>query len=394
MDDPKTQGTETDSVPRVTARDLFMVLQIFDRSPETTLEEVRLRICVDREKQRRGTALWSAARDTSGELVKLGLIEGSPYARNSRQYETMKSNTLTVTENGKKVIGLLKEDKKRAYDDLFERLIAQHAYVRDFIRAINRTDHLIAPVISSMKDHVAPRYSSNAYLVSDLTAGKFESKTFLARLVERMKRDLKPAEETEISEKIREMVSESKRSAALDDGIKVAKLVLNRLNDIIIPAIFRSEGLGFDTRSHRALWSLGEDFKTWATLRSHPEYEGSLIYRTATIELNADGTQLDRLVFDHGLKQTGENFLAKLFTAYQRLQPIRGNTFVPAWELRAVFCYENRCQMSVFDRLFDQDFSQSEEYKLHLEIQRQKPQHETPVRAGNRNIGTVRVAKR
>jgi hypothetical protein len=393
VNEPKPQGTETDSVPRVTTRDIFMVLQIFDRRPETTLEEVRLRICVDREKQRRGTFLWSAARDTSGELVKLGLIEGSPYARNARQYESMKSNKLTLSSEGKDLIGRLKDDRKGAYDDLFRRLVAQHPYVREFIRAINRTD-IVAPIISSMKEHVATRYSNHSALSADLSAGKFETKSLMTRLTERINRELQPAEEEEIGEKLREMVKEAKRSALLDDGVKLAKLILNRLNDIIVPAIFRKDGLGFDARSHRALWSLGEDFKTWATLRSHPEFQAWVIYRTATIEFGVDGTELSRLEFDHGLKQIGENFLANLFAAYQTLQSLKGNSFVPAWELRAVFCYEHRCQLTVFDKLFDQAYSGSDEYKLQLESQRQKLQHETPVRAGNRNIGTVRVVKR
>lgn len=393
MDDPKTQGTETDSVPRVSASDMFMVLQIFDRISETTLEEVRLRICVDREKQRRGVALWSSARDAAGELVKIGLIEGTTYSRTSRQFEAMKSNKLTLTDDGRKMIGLLKDDKKKAYDELFQLLVARHPYVRDFIRTVKRTD-FIAPVISSMKDHVAPRYSSNSYLTADLAAGKFETKAFLARLAERLKRELRPTEEAEITEKLREMVGDSKRSASLDDGIKVAKVVLNKLNDIIIPAVFRADGLGFDARSHRALWSMGEDFRTWATLRSHPDFDAWVIYSTATIELSDDGTQLASLEFDRGLKPTGESFLAKLYAAYQRLQALRGNTFLPAWELRAIFCFDNRCQPSVFNKLFDQDFSRAADFKLHLEIQRQKPQHESPVRVGTRNIGTVRVAKR
>jgi hypothetical protein len=67
---------------------------------------------------------------------------------------------------------------------------------------------------------------------------------------------------------------------------------------------------------------------------------------------------------------------------------------VSAWELRAVFCHDNRCQLSVFNRLFDESYSGSEEYKLQLEIQRQKPQHEIPVRARQRNIGAVRMVKR
>jgi len=394
MDDQKiTVSTETDSVPRVSARDLFMVLQIFDRRAETTLEEVRLRICVNREKQRRGTFLWSAARDTSGELVKLGLIKGSPYARNAKQYETMKSNKLVLTDDGKELIAKFKEDKKPAYDEMFRLLVMTHPYVREFIRALNRTD-LIAPVITSMKDHVATRYANNSALTADLSAGKFETKSLCALLTGRLKRELKPAEDKEIETEIREMVSEAKRSAVVDDGVKVAKLILNRLNDIIIPAIFRSDGLGFDARSHRALWSIGEDFRTWGSLRSHPEYDGWLIYRTAVVELSGNGTELARLEFDHGMKQTGENFLSKLFAAYQKLQALKGNTFVPSWELRAVFCYDNRCQMSVFDKLFDQDYSGSDEFRLHMEIQRQKLQHESPVRAGNRNIGTVRVVRR
>jgi len=393
VDDPKLQAFETDSVPRVTARDLFMVLQLFERRPETTLEEVRLRICVDREKQRRGTFLWSAARDTSGELVKLGLIEGTCYARNSRHYETMKSNRLALTADGKELLSELKGDRAAAYDNLFRRLVAQHAYVRDFIRAINRKD-ILAPVISSMKDHVAQRYSSNAVLAADVAAGRFDTKALLGRVAERIKRQLEAAEEAEITSNIKEMVSEARRSAVSDDGVRLSKMVLNRLNDIIIPALFRADGLGFDNRSHRALWSIGEDFKTWATVRSHPEYDGSLIYRTATVELTKDGTQLADLKFDHGLNQTGEGFLGKMFAAYQKLQAMKGNTFVPAWELRAVFCYEQRCQLTVFDRLFDRDAGGSDDFKLHLEIQRQKPQHETSVRAGNRNIGAVRVVKR
>ena len=393
VDTFKQQGAETDSVPRVTARDLLMVLQLFGRRPETTLEEVRLRICVDREKQRRGTYLWSAARDTSGELIKLGLVEGTCYARNTRQYESMKTNLLKVTPEGTALLVRLRDDRAAAYDELLRRLIAQHPYVREFIRTLDRKD-LLAPVISSMRDHVAPRYSSHTALASDVAAGRFETKALLEGLAERIHRPLEPAEESEIAQNIKGMVAEAHRSAVSDDGTRLTKMILNRLNDAVIPALFRADGLGFDNRTHRALWSIGEDFRTWATVRSHPEYDGALIYRTARVELTKDGTQLAGLKFDRGLKQTGEGFLVKLYAAYQKLQALKGNTFVPAWELRAVFCYDNRCQLSVFDPLFNKAYGGTEDYKLQLEIQRQKPQHEMPVRAGNRNIGAVRVVKR
>ena len=203
-----------------------------------------------------------------------------------------------------------------------------------------------------------------------MAEGRFETEELLAGLAKRIGRDLRPGEVHEIEENIEGVVKAARQSALGDDAAGLMKTVSNRLNDIVLAALFRSDGLGIDQRSHRALWSLGEDFKTWAVVHSHPEYDGWLIYRTASLELTQDGMQLARVEFDHGLKQTGEGFLGKLYAVYQKLQARKGNTFVPAWELRAVFCYDHRCQLSVFDNLFDKAYGGSDEFKLQLEIQR------------------------
>ena len=183
-------------------------------------------------------------------------------------------------------------------------------------------------------------------------------------------------------------------SAFADDTTRFAKSFLEKLNDIVIPAIFRNVGMGFDYRTHRALWAIGHEFKLWIAIRSHPDYNAWLIVRTSTISLNEQANALASVSFDYGLKQTANGFLGKLFLAYQDVQKIRSGTFVAAWELRAVFCTRFRCQPTVFDTLLDQSYDGSGEYALQLEIQRQKPQHETPVRARNRNIGSIRVVRR
>jgi hypothetical protein len=67
---------------------------------------------------------------------------------------------------------------------------------------------------------------------------------------------------------------------------------------------------------------------------------------------------------------------------------------VPAWELRSVFCVDNRCQTSVFDKVFAEFYGEKDEYQVQAEIQRQKPQHESAVRANGRNIGSIRIIKR
>lgn len=388
-----TEPNETDSFPRVTARDLFLVLQIFDRTHVTTLENVRLRICVDREKQRRGTFLWSAARDTSVELVKLGLVEGACNVKNSQQYESMKHNQLTLTQRGQQLLNQFMLDRGAGYDALFFALVAQHAYLRKFISFLNQYN-IVAPVITSMEEHVSPRYRTNTMLVEDVAEQRFETESMLDRVGNRLGRKLDEDERSEIASAIGRFVREAVPSASSDDTTRFAKGFLEKLNGIVIPAVFRKAGMGFDFRTHRALWAIGQEFKLWTVILSHPAYNAWLIIRTSMICLNEQTTALESVSFDYGLKQTGDGFLGKLFTAYQDIQKIKTGTFVAAWELRAVFCATFRCQPTVFNTLLDRSYDGSDEYALQLEIQRQKPQHETPVRARNRNIGSIRVVRR
>ena len=383
--------TETDSFPRVSARDLFLVLKVFDQNPETTLENIRLRICVDRKKQRRGTFLWSAARDTSAELVRLGLIEGSCYAKNTQQYAAMKTNRLSVTADGRTLFQILTSDRAVAYDRLLELLITNHLYLRRFIAVLNRGT-IFAPVISSMRDHVSGRYATNVVLAEDVAKGQFDHEALVDSLSKRLKRPLGQTEETAIREAVERLVTNAQPEAVSDDRTRFAKGFLNNLNDIVIPAILRREGLGFDFRTHRTLWTMGQEFRVWAVIRSHPEHDGWLILLTSKISVNDN--VLSNLAFDHGITATRNGFRDKLYSAYHKLQALEQGTFVPAWDLRAVFCLDNHCQPSVFNTLFDESIGKSDGYRLDLEIQRQKPQHEEPLRAGKRKIGSIRVAKR
>ena len=384
---------ESDSFPRISVRDLFIVLSEFERQDQTKLENIRLRMCVDRQKPSRGTSQYSVARDNTGELVKLGYAEGACLAKNSAQFQSMRDNLIRVNEAGRKLLRTFKEDRGAAYDELLKRMVEQHSYLRQFVIVINRGE-LFAPVISSMKEHLSPKYTANAMLASDIAEGEFDFDGFFAILTSRLGRNLVDGEKTEIQSAMDELISASRPSAVSDETVKFAKNFLNKINYIVVPALFRKFGLGFDYRTHRAIWEMGQDFRVCATLSSHPSFDGSVVYLTSKLDLDETGSRVALLEFTHGLKQVGENFLPKLHVAYQELQSRSNSTFVPAWELRSIFCFDNKCQPTVFDRLFDQSYSGSDEYQLHLELQRQKPQHETALRAGNRNIGSVRVSKR
>ena len=384
---------DSDTFPRVTIRDLFMVLNVFDRAAESTLENIRLRICVDRKKQRKGTSLWSAARDTVAELVRLGLMEGICQAKNTQQYETMKGNRLCLTEPGANLLRTFKQDRAAVYDDLLTMMVAKHPYLQRFISVMSR-GHILAPVISSMRDHVSGRYAANTVLASDIAKGEFDFDSLLEKIETRLGRSLGDGEREKIVDSVNHLVVEAQASAVHEDTTEFAKSFLNKLNDIVVPAVLSEAGLGFDYRTHRTLWTVGQEFRVWAVVRFHPKYDGSLVFLTSTLTLNESETELMGIAFDYGLKRTSEDFLAKLYAAYQKVSGLTNATFAKAWELRSVFCFDNKCQPSVFDKLFADSASGSPEYKLQLEIQRQKPQHENTLRANNRNIGSVRVVRR
>ncbi len=385
---------ETDSFPRTTARDLFMVLMVFGPTPESTLENVRLRICVDRKKQRRGSALWSAARDTCGELVKLGYLDGTCYAKNALQYESMKNNALRITATGAALLETFKLNRGEAYDCLLKQMVGRHPYLRQFILTITRNKQIFAPVISSMSKHVSEKYSSNIALANDVADGEFDFDMLVKNLTRRLGRGLTDDEVAKAKSQVDCLVSEARASALRDETTQFAKAFLNKLNDLVLPIVLASDGLVFDFRTHRTLWSIGQEFRIWSICRSHPRHDGWLVYLTSDLGLNQSQTELERLRFVYGIDEMRTNFLARLFDAYQALKELNQSTFVSAWELRSFFCVGNSCQPTVFNKLFDECHSGSSEFALQLEIQRQKPQHEDPLRVGNRNIGSVRVVKR
>jgi hypothetical protein len=387
-------GTPTDSVPRISVRDLFIALKLFETEPTTTLENLRLRFCLDRGAKRKGDYLFPTAVNVAVELQKLGLAETGPLPKAiSRAYEASKDRAIRVTRAGNELLAIFLRDRAAAFDQIFSMLFRAHRPLRAFVSVIVDRP-LVAPVGTSVKDHVGVLYSSASTLADAVALGQFDSSEPLRLLAKRLGRDLTDEEHNEIRGGLEHLAEESKLSASSDDATEFAKNFLSKFNDIVMPAVFRGVGLPLDYRSHRALWSWGEEFKLWGTVTCHPEYDATVVYRTATIRLSESGAKVSSLVFDSGLQNTRENFLGKLFAAYQKLQGIRRSNSVDAWELRAVFCLDNGCQASVFNTLFAEHYMGDDLYTLHFEIQQKKPQRkEDQLRVGQRSVGAVLITR-
>lgn len=329
----------------------------------------------------------------AGEMQKLGLVEREPLPKaDKKTYAVAKDKRLTITNAGKEMLRLFFEDRTTAFDKLFERMYVGHRNLRAFV-AVILDRNLFVPIATSIKDHVGAAYGSGSSLAKAVADGKLDIDETLRLVTRRMGRALSSEESAEIKDGIERLIRDTALSAMNEDGTDFAKNFLAKVNDVVVAAIFRADGLPFDYRTHRTIWSLGEEFKLWGTTTSHPDYNGTVVYRTSTITLTDDLEEIKKLDFDFGLVKTGEDFLAKMFASYQKVQTLRKSDYVNAWELRAVFCLDNNCQKSVFNRLFEEYYAGSNIYSLHYEIQQSMSRHEEPLRAGKRAVGTILMRK-
>jgi hypothetical protein len=390
----RKSASDSDSI-RVGARDLVLVLRLFRQQSETTLENIRLRICMDRKKPRRGEGLASTARDIAVELQKLGLVKGGPFPKAKSDYPRLRDKEIRITPAGRDLLSQFQTRLAEAYDSLFIRMFAAHRYLRDYGRVLGSEKFLLAPVLTSFKDHVASDYASAVTLKDEVMANKFRTSSLFDCIEKRLHRRLADDERGTIKTGIDDMLSQAPPSGMAEDATTFAKTVLSRLNDIVIPAVLSVKGLGFDFRTHRAIWSLGNEFLVWCATTSHPSYDGVVIFRTATLKVSEGGQELRSIEFEASSSNLRESFLERLYQTYVGLQKLGHSTLVSAQVLRAAFCLESGCQPSTFDKLFEEQYARDDaRYEVHTEIQQQRPRHGTSLRAGNRNIGLVLISKK
>src|SRR6476659_4916938 len=116
-----------DSIPRVSVHDLFIALRLFESVPNTTLENLRLRFCLDRNAKRKGDYLFATAVIVAGEMQKLGLIESSALPKaTSKMHEFSKGKVIKVTEFGKELLQQFLKDKAAAFDNMFGQMYSAH----------------------------------------------------------------------------------------------------------------------------------------------------------------------------------------------------------------------------------------------------------------------------
>src|SRR3954447_19292338 len=110
--DRSNMTSPIDSLPRVTAHDLFITLRQFESEDSVTLENLRLKFCYDRNARRKGDYMFATAVIVTGEMQKLGLIESRPLPKaTSKTHEASKGKTVKISASGKDLLGLFQKDR-------------------------------------------------------------------------------------------------------------------------------------------------------------------------------------------------------------------------------------------------------------------------------------------
>jgi hypothetical protein len=118
------------------------------------------------------------------------------------------------------------------------------------------------------------------------------------------------------------------------------------------------------------------------------------MFDTAKIDLNGTKDKIEAVRFENGVRCLADRFLDKLFESYTLMQSWGQPAVVTAWELRATFCFQNRCAPAVFDHLFRKNYGGSDTYRIEKDFAPSgKPSYEDGVRIGGREIGLIRISK-
>ena len=182
-------AAETDSVPRIEILDLVTGVKFLEKAPAPTLDDLRLKLNLRREKFGSTTG-YSIARDVASELGRLGYATVGPLPKDRVAFEKKRDIPIRLTEMGGELASLLVPKAiAQAYEAVLWRLYETHPYFRRFIVAVARAPFL-APVVTGAERHIAPRYGEAKVLADDVARGSFDSTALLARLEDRLERPL------------------------------------------------------------------------------------------------------------------------------------------------------------------------------------------------------------
>jgi len=273
-------------------------------------------------------SMWTNARDSLDELMRLGLVQKRSLPRRRNLVDAHRQMRYRLTDEGRALNEYVGRGRELA-DALFQRLYFAHPYLQQFLSVLAKQDILIPEFNLKTMGYVE---GESKNLLGQVAA-EVVAKISELGLVRPDANDL----ENRLREYFKAKVTEKK-------GHINALQLVDYVNSGVQSALLPYYGLSMDHLSFDHLIGWGEELFFCNSSRHVPRIRGRVIYATSDLLEEPDGrVSLVR----HG---RGE-FEGKVVEAIdQQFNRLKGTSpFVPIHTVRAAVCY----QLKINDPLFD-----------------------------------------
>ena len=273
-------------------------------------------------------SMWTNARDSLDELMRLRLVERRSLPRRRNLVDAHRQMRYRLTDEGKVVMEYFGRGRELA-DTLFQRLYFAHPYLRQFLSVLAKQDILVPEFNLKTMGYV-----------------EGESKNLLSRVVAEVVANISELglvqpDANDLQNWLREYF---KAKVTGKKGDINALQLVDYVNSGVQSALLPHYGLSMDHLSFDHLVRWGEELFFCNSSRHVPHIRGRVIYATSELMEEPDGqVSLTR----HGRGEFEGRIVEAIGQQFNRL---RGTSpFVPIHTVRAAVCY----QLKINDRLFD-----------------------------------------
>jgi hypothetical protein len=331
-----TEQKQTDSIPRAALTQVFRVLAYLAGEDESsTFDQVRQYLL--KKSARPGpaskVAMWTVARDVLVELQKLGLLEAGVLPRTQSLAEKNADAPCKLTEAGRSLAVLYKENQGRAYDQMLLAWLNQHLYFRSFIARLHQAP-LYVPDITSAKQLGSGRDGSVAERVTSICLKRLEPTGFPGEKADAFRRG--------VEDRVRELTTNTNLSEL--DAKKWVDAIQDR---VVLPAFLQAEQLSFDAVTFQHVLNAAKFFLAASWTNSHPEVQARAIFPTCSLTPDVAGNEPITAVGHHGKSFARDRFVEALRAAYARIEKSPGG-YANAYQVRALVCIGLKIQPKVF----------------------------------------------
>jgi len=336
--------TITDTIPRVQVGQLLSVAAwLAATTGKANFDAVRGHLMKEsaRKAPASSEAMWTIARDVLSELSRLGYANVGPLPRKRSEVLRLAGTPCELTAAGRALGANYATKRAQAYNELLSIWFERHPYFQMFVDRVLAAP-LFVPDITSIKQISSER---GGVELSQLT------ESVLRSCEDRMLRSNVHSEKIlafKRSAQGRFLALARRNHLDLLEG----KALIDIIQDtIVLPSLLEAEKLPFDAVTFQHILRASQDFLVASWTTSHPDFFGRLIFCTCALESNDNfsvGRQL-RSVTHHGVAFAESRFSEALIAAYGKLAK-QTSTYVSAYALRAIVCFDLRIPPQVFER--------------------------------------------